>query len=376
MITISLCMIVKNEEDVLGRCLSSIKDAVDEIIIVDTGSTDKTKEIALKYTDKIYDFKWCDDFAKARNKSFEYATKEYILWLDADDVISPENLIKLKTLKSTLTKTTDTVTMVYSLTRDENDKTVYSLRRNRLVKRENKFKWIGQIHEYINTYGNSFTSDIEVWHKKDDHKYTDRNLRIFRSMEKNKVNFTPRDMFYFANELYYNGLYEESINQYRLFLDTKQGWIEDVKTAFLNLSKCYKNLNDSDNAKKVLLESLSYDIPRADICCGIGESFFNEKNYLSSIFWYQAALNCKPSNDNLGINCSEFYTYIPAIQLCVCYCAIEDYTTGFYFNELASIYTSDQSKIIHNRNFITGKLKEKNLPIPNIEKSIKIKDLI
>lgn len=62
MIEISLCMIVKNEEKILARCLDSVADLVDEIVIVDTGSTDATKKIAANYTDKIYDFTWVDDF--------------------------------------------------------------------------------------------------------------------------------------------------------------------------------------------------------------------------------------------------------------------------------------------------------------------------
>lgn len=77
MITISLCMIVKNEEDVLARCLESVKDVVDEIIIVDTGSTDKTKTIAKEFTDKVYDFKWVNHFAKARNFAFSKAKMDY-----------------------------------------------------------------------------------------------------------------------------------------------------------------------------------------------------------------------------------------------------------------------------------------------------------
>ncbi len=91
MITISLCMIVKNEEKVLARCLESVKDIVDEIIIVDTGSTDKTKEIAYRYTQNVYDFEWIHDFSAARNYSFSKATKDYQMWLDADDIITEEN---------------------------------------------------------------------------------------------------------------------------------------------------------------------------------------------------------------------------------------------------------------------------------------------
>ena len=74
MATVSLCMIVRNEEDVLGRCLESVKDIVDEIIIVDTGSTDRTKEIAGRFTNTVYDFPWIDDFSAARNFSFSKAT--------------------------------------------------------------------------------------------------------------------------------------------------------------------------------------------------------------------------------------------------------------------------------------------------------------
>lgn len=85
MITISLCMIVKDEEQVLERCLDSVKELVDEIVIVDTGSTDATKDIAARYTDRLFHFEWNHDFSAARNFSFRQATQDYILWLDADD---------------------------------------------------------------------------------------------------------------------------------------------------------------------------------------------------------------------------------------------------------------------------------------------------
>ncbi|MGG4411271.1 glycosyltransferase family 2 protein, partial [Niallia taxi] len=90
-LSVSLCMIVKNEESVLDRCLASVAHLVDEVIIVDTGSTDKTKEIASKYTSKIFDFEWINDFSAARNFAAEQATGDWILVLDADEYIDEEN---------------------------------------------------------------------------------------------------------------------------------------------------------------------------------------------------------------------------------------------------------------------------------------------
>ena len=114
MISISLCMIVKDEEKVLARCLDSVKDAVDEIIIVDTGSRDGTKEVAGGYTGYIYDFPWQDDFSAARNEAFSKASMEYCMWLDADDVLPGGSAEKLLQLKEELPTDTDMVMMPYA----------------------------------------------------------------------------------------------------------------------------------------------------------------------------------------------------------------------------------------------------------------------
>ena len=100
MVTISLCMIVKNEERVLGRCLESVQEIADEIIIVDTGSEDRTKEIAEKYHARVFEQEWQDDFSRARNYSFSQAEMDYCMWLDADDIILDKDRIKLRQLKS------------------------------------------------------------------------------------------------------------------------------------------------------------------------------------------------------------------------------------------------------------------------------------
>jgi len=98
MITISACMIVKNEEHNLPRCLASIKPFVDEIIVVDTGSTDKSIEIAESYGAKVYHHPWENDFSKHRNQSISYATCDWILIVDADEefFFGPDSIHSIK----------------------------------------------------------------------------------------------------------------------------------------------------------------------------------------------------------------------------------------------------------------------------------------
>ena len=95
---ISLCMIVKNEEANLARCLNSVLDIVDEMIIVDTGSTDSTLEIAAAYQAKIYHHVWKNDFSEARNVSLENATREWILILDGDEELTSDVRSNLKSI--------------------------------------------------------------------------------------------------------------------------------------------------------------------------------------------------------------------------------------------------------------------------------------
>lgn len=99
---LSLCMIVKDEERNLRDCILSVKSVVDEVVVVDTGSTDYTKDIARELGARVFDFPWCDDFSAARNESISHATGDYILWLDADDRIEASELNKIRQLKTIL----------------------------------------------------------------------------------------------------------------------------------------------------------------------------------------------------------------------------------------------------------------------------------
>lgn len=95
---LSLCMIVKNEEASLTNCLESVKEVVDEMVVLDTGSTDRTPEIAREFGARVYDFEWCNDFAAARNESLKYVEGDWVLVLDADETLKAKAVPQLKQL--------------------------------------------------------------------------------------------------------------------------------------------------------------------------------------------------------------------------------------------------------------------------------------
>jgi glycosyltransferase involved in cell wall biosynthesis len=354
MCEISLCMIVKNEEEVLGQCLTSVEDLCDEIIIVDTGSTDKTKEIAAAFTDRIYEFKWIDDFSAARNFAFSHATKDYILWLDADDILLGEDREKFKKLKKELYDAVDAVSMLYHISFDEYGKPTFSYRRNRLVRREKNFKWIGPVHEFLEVDGHIIPSDIAITHKKseksNDGIQSDRNLRIYENRLVKGEKFTPRDLFYFSNELKDHGKYQKAIIYYREFLATKKGWIEDEIRACINMSDCYRHLGNPEKEIESLVMSIMYDVPRPEVSCRIGDLYKEQKKHRKAILWYRLAIEVD-IEDTFGFVQESYSTWYPHLQLCVCYWEIGEKELSVEHNSLAKEYRPNDSQVLSNEQF-------------------------
>jgi len=358
MVSISLCMIVKNEKAVIGRCLASVKDLVDEINIVDTGSTDNTKEIVNQFTDRIFDFEWIHHFAAARNFSFQQATKEYILWLDADDVLLKEDQEKLKALKDSLTSDIDAVSMNYHLSFDHEGNVISLLRRNRLVKREKQFQWIGAVHEYLEVGGKLLDSDIAVSHLPLSHDHT-RNINIYKRLVESGEPLSPRDTFYYANELFDHGQFDDAIFYYETFLTSKLGWIEDNIRACYKLADCYSNLNDPENNLSSILRSFEYDIPRAEACCRLGFYFMQQSKNYEAIFWYEQALAIKQKT-NAPFQNKPFSTWLPHLQLCVLFDRLQQFELANAHNELARTFLPNDEKILHNKAYFDRILNKGN----------------
>lgn len=356
-IAISLCMIVKDEEQTLASCLYSVQGIVDEIVIVDTGSTDRTKEIAASFTNSIFDFTWIDDFAAARNYAFSKATKDYILWLDADDILPEKERQAMLKLKQELTPEIDSVMMNYDLAFDENGSPTVSLKRNRLVKRSKNFQWIGAVHEYLDVSGEIVHSNISISHAKKK-SYTDRNLRIYRKRAEAGEIFEPRDLYYYGNELMDHAYFEEAAVQYEQFLAHKQGWIEDKIAACVKLSDCYSHLDKHDLKWRTLFRSMEFGTPRAEVCCKLGALFMEENRISEAIFWYESATRLEePPGTGAYINYS-YCTWLPYLQLCVCYDRLGQYARANECNEQALRFNPNHPSMLSNQVYLAERLKK------------------
>lgn len=353
---LSLCMIVKNEESSLDACLQSVKDAVDEIIILDTGSQDRTKEIAARYTPHVYDWTWQDDFAAARNASFARATKPYILWLDADDVLDAGECKKLIALKETLDGSVDAVMMPYQYAFSEDGKPTLVFDRERIVRREAGFAFEGAVHEAMRVSGYVIRADIAVRHTgRHAPGSNKRNLAIYESMLARGQELRGRDLYYYARELKSAGEYARAAQAFERFL-AEDGWIENRIDACVLRGECLMETGRPEEAKRSLLGAVALGGPRAQTLCALGACCMGAGELHDAALWYRAALLARPPEDTRAFDSPDAYGYIPLMQLCVILWRLGDEAQAAAVNEQALLLRPGDTAALKNRAFFRERL--------------------
>jgi len=358
-IKITLCMIVKNEEAVLARCLDSVSDLADEIVIADTGSTDNTREIAKSYTKNIFSYSWTEDFAAARNFSFSKASGDYIFWLDADDVILPADQAKFRLLKERLNALSesdrpDVIMCRYESSSDEKNEAAFSYYRERILKRKAKPLWQGCVHECIPPQGKIEYSDFRVIHKPVNKPRGSRNLNVYQKNIARGYTLSPRDKFYYGRELYYNRLYTEAEAVLTDMLKEPNGWYVNKIEACKILSLSYRAQGYTFRALNALFDSFAFGEPRSGILTEIGNIFKSEKRYGESIFWYEAAMNCRDHSAEGDFDTPAERTLIPLLELTYCCYAHGDKDKALYYHRQAAKLAPAHPSVIYNEAFFKG----------------------
>jgi len=355
---ISLCMIVRDEEENLARCLDSVKKAVDEIVILDTGSRDQTKEIARRYTQCVYDYVWQDDFAHARNTAFSYASGPYLMWMDADDVMEESDREKLIALRPALDGSIDAVMMPYVCGRRPDGTPELVFDRERIVRKDAGFSFKGAVHEAMSVSGRVVREDIAVHHMGGHgERSNQRNLCIYERWIASGELLSARDWCYYGRELVRAGRNEEAEKAFARTLEMPC-WAQLRIDAHIQRAHCLLKLQRIDEARAQLLAAAAVDTPRAQVLCALGECEMQAGRDESAVFWYRAAMQAeKPVGTGEFIR-ADCYDYIPSMQLCVLLDRMGRVREAAMQNERALIVRPDDPAAMQNRKYFSGKLKD------------------
>ncbi len=301
----SVCLIVRNEEANIERCLQSVRPYVREICCVDTGSTDGTPEIVQRYADKFIVDRSCNDsedriqdFALARQRSFDLATQPWAMWVDGDDILEgAEKLAEIVAAHDHLPRAC--VMWNYDYDNDGQGNVTMKFTRERLVKPPQDFKWVSPVHEtLVPQHGDTPKILIQegiknVHRRREIAKVVEsgRNLRILQT-HYNKVGDTDvRALYYLGLELGWTGNPQQSIDMHKRYI-SKSGWEDEKYLSHLEVCKHYQQLGMFDEAVEWALKA----IPVREAW---GEAFFS----LSKSYYFLAQ---KTSNFRDWERCVNF----------------------------------------------------------------------
>lgn len=280
--TVSACMIVKDEEHNLPRCLSSIRDVVDEIVIVDTGSSDRTVDIAKSFGAKVFVHLWEEDFSKHRNQSISYATKDWILIIDADEELKlgPGGLFTFKKFLQDVSNSKNGGHLAAACVMNDMQQGRIAMRQNtaRLFRRGH-IRYNGIVHNQpkmdsratmveesivsITHYG--YDLSFEEMQK----KKTARTLPlVLKWLEKEPECLHPH--FYLVQIYMETGELEKAVEHGEIYLKhrdelERSGMQNFNKTIYYSMFSAYMRLGRIEDANRLLTEGLKYDPLNLDL---------------------------------------------------------------------------------------------------------------
>lgn len=317
---------------------------------MDTGSTDDTPALARQGGADVYHTRWTDNFSAARSAAFQQASGDWLWWLDADDVLRPEDRNRFRSLRVTLDATAaNRVTMRYHYAFDDAGQPLLDFRVVRLVRRRAGWRWMGRVHEYLEAPEPEWASDVIVTHGRTT-SAGDRNLRIYDAMRHGGEAFTRRDQLYYANELAEHGRSREAAPLYEVVAQDPAVWVDDRFWAYTHLAEVQASLGNHTESRRALYATFELGPPRAETCCQLGYDAATREAWAESRAWYAMALALERPNTP-GFIQSACWTWLPHLQLALCYDRLGDRARASWHNEQAARWHPQDPAVLHNRSY-------------------------
>ncbi len=357
---ISLCMIVRNEADIIERCLQNIGTLVDEIIIVDTGSTDRTVDVCKSYGANIYKFNWKNDFSSARNESLAHASGEWILVLDADDELPVESHLHIRRLVNEEPYDAFFFT-TKNLVGDAQHPTILNYAQLRLFRSNLNFRYSGAIHELIpkvTSVKYKVVPSIFVIHRGYLDTMVQHHKKIYRNLSILDTELMRRPMdismyYYKGNEFLRAGKFTDAIHYYKQATTLERSkdqtpWLPELPSKY---AYALWQMGDIKSAIEVIQQAIRDSPEYTDLWLLLGILYLNQQHmdlareafskclqlgepspiyptqegcgtYLPAFFQGVISLTDKNITDaraDFEESCKYNSNYVPAaIQLCLC----------------------------------------------------------
>ena len=305
---ISAALIVRNEEGTLARCLSSIRDHVDEIVVVDTGSTDRTEQVAREFTDRIFHCTWRRDFAQARQYAFDRASGDWVFWLDADDVVVNANRIR-HSVESAPAET-KALYWKYVVGRDEFGNSTCEFWRERCVRNEGQFRWVGRVHEVLvprTACATARVDDVVVMHYREPKpdRPKSRNLDILHEEYlRSRRRPSPRLLLCLANEYADAGETALAIEFLRKYTQIST-WNDERYLALLKLARLLREKSQFGEAVDAALQAVKTMPFWANAYFSLAETYYFQRDWGRVAHWAEIGMRLSPPDTVCIVNPRE-----------------------------------------------------------------------
>lgn len=286
--TVTATLIVRDEEHTLPICLDSLSGAVDEIVVVDTGSRDATRQVAKRYTSQVYDFTWVKDFAAARQFALDQAKTDWVTWVDADDVVLGAGAIS--ELAANAPVDVGAIYWPYITARDRYDNPTCQFWRERLVRNDGSYHWEGRVHEVLTTsrdWKTMNSSQVVVEHRPPpgEASHSRRNLEILEAeYAESGKNPAPRLLFYLGREYAVNGQPEQAL---QIFAEYRQraSWGDERYQAMLQEAEIQLVLGEDEQAIDTLFQTLKVCPHWPDAYFALARAYYYRRDWHKVVHW-------------------------------------------------------------------------------------------